>query len=200
MIGAVADLMNAGYYALQGNAAQATFYTATAMLSWAPGGHAAARGAGHAGAHLALHTGGGAAARGVSRAGLSSGRAAAEAVVARWVVRKGGAKNAVYLGIRDGKAVYVGITKNVGSREAEHQLAGRGFDYLLPIGEDMYRRQARAVEQTIIDRYGLAHQPAGVLENMINSIAPTRSWAEHARKWGDEWFEQHKRAFEMFLP
>jgi len=55
----------------------------------------------------------------------------------------------MYLGIRGGKPVYVGISKQaLKSRNRQHDRnpLRKNFDYLEPIATNLIRRQARAVE------------------------------------------------------
>ncbi|MDO3624510.1 RHS repeat-associated core domain-containing protein, partial [Ralstonia pseudosolanacearum] len=86
--------------------------------------------------------------------------------------------NDVYLGIRDGKAVYVGISNNVAARACQH---GSRFDDVVKItNSQVTRDQARAIEQMIINK-----NPH--FENQINSISPSRSWYESALEWARNW-------------
>ncbi|MGA3959361.1 RHS repeat-associated core domain-containing protein, partial [Ralstonia nicotianae] len=86
--------------------------------------------------------------------------------------------NDVYLGIRDGKIAYVGISNNVAARACQH---GSRFDDVVKLtSSQVTRDQARAIEQTIIN-----HNPQ--LENQINSIAPSRDWYEPALEWARNW-------------
>ena len=88
----------------------------------------------------------------------------------------------VYYGMKDGKRVYVGITKNVNVREKQH---GVRFDYLDVITpEKMTRRQARAIEQVLIEKNRKTFQ------NIINSISKKRSWYKEAIKWGESWLKE----------
>lgn len=89
---------------------------------------------------------------------------------------EGEADTDVYFGMKDGKKVYVGITKDVPTREKQH---GERFDYLSPITEKkLIRRQARAIEQVLIELN------KGDFENLINSINPERDWYDDAKSWG----------------
>ncbi|HST47712.1 RHS repeat-associated core domain-containing protein [Jatrophihabitans sp.] len=71
-----------------------------------------------------------------------------------------------------GNVQYVGITNNLERRAAEH-LAEKGISIeAIPGLENLSRADARAVEQTLIDQYGLGKN-GGQLLNKINSIAST---------------------------
>ena len=77
----------------------------------------------------------------------------------------------VYLGIDNGKPIYVGITNDVPRREAEHgSRFSDGLDQLNTV--PLTRNQARAVEQVIIERNpffrDIINNPKG---NKINSIS-----------------------------
>lgn len=87
----------------------------------------------------------------------------------------------VYLGMYDGEAIYVGITKNLQARQWQH-----GDKYLLePItNEPVSRRQARAIEQVLIER-----NPS--YNNAINSISPKRDWYDSAIQWGENWLNEN---------
>jgi RHS repeat-associated protein len=72
-----------------------------------------------------------------------------------------------------GEVQYVGITTNLERRAAEH-LADTGIEIEEINGlTGLSRGDARAVEQTLIDTYGLGKN-GGSLLNKINSISPTR--------------------------
>src|SRR5690606_37972153 len=70
-----------------------------------------------------------------------------------------GRETQVYLGYRDGKAVYCGISCNVARRDAQHgtRFKAEAFTQMMPRG------QARAIEQAMILR-----NPQ--FDNMRNSI------------------------------
>jgi RHS repeat-associated protein len=76
----------------------------------------------------------------------------------------GTAKNTtVYLAKKGGRVVYVGITRQeVATRAAQH---GSRFDDLVPIAKNLTRRQARALEQVLINNN------KGKFVNKINSIS-----------------------------
>ena len=94
---------------------------------------------------------------------------------------KGEANAHVYLGVRNGKAVYVGITKDVAARQSAH--ADR-FVLQKITTDPVTRRQARAIEQNLIER-----NPQ--FENKINSISSRRSWYQDAKDWGAEWLKSN---------
>ena len=88
----------------------------------------------------------------------------------------------VYLGIKNGEAVYAGITKNLACRAANH---GDRFDLIQSItGSPVTRDQARAIEQALINS-----NPQ--FQNQINSIAKNRSWYDKASEWGAKWLADH---------
>ena len=94
---------------------------------------------------------------------------------------QGEANTSVYLGIKDGEADYVGISKNVEIRQSQH---GDRFDYLNEItSEQLTRRQARAIEQAMIN-----NNPQ--YSNKINSISPNRDWYDEAVQWGTTWLTE----------
>jgi len=81
--------------------------------------------------------------------------------------------NYVYEGWKNGKR-YVGITNNLTRRGKQHAKLGRriaGLDHL----DNLTRREARAVEQVLINRYGL-----GNLDNKINSVGINNPWYDEA--------------------
>jgi predicted GIY-YIG superfamily endonuclease len=80
----------------------------------------------------------------------------------------------VYQATKDGKVTYVGITDNISRRTAEHSKNTR-FIREIEGFENLTRSQARAIEQALIEKYGLAN-----LDNKINSIAPKKITTE---KW-----------------
>jgi len=74
----------------------------------------------------------------------------------------------VYLAYKNGKPVYVGITDNF-KRRAYEQFKGKGIEIEEFIVK-LSREDARAVEQVLIERYGL-QKHGGSLMNRINSIS-----------------------------
>jgi RHS repeat-associated protein len=76
----------------------------------------------------------------------------------------------IYVAYREGRVIYVGITDSLKTRAAAHALE-RGFEITEIMG-GMIRSDARAVEQALIEYYGLAKN-GGSLLNKINSIAET---------------------------
>ena len=95
---------------------------------------------------------------------------------------KGEPNSRVYLGIKDGRADYVGITYDIEKRQRQH---GKRFDYLRQITkEPLTRRQARAIEQVLIEK-----NPQ--FSNKINSISPRREWYADAKEWGEMWVKRH---------
>jgi predicted GIY-YIG superfamily endonuclease len=82
---------------------------------------------------------------------------------------KGGNNTHVYMGYKDGKPVYVGISKDVDIRAGQH---GDRFDKLVRITEEpLNRGHARSIEQAII--HNNPH-----FENSINSISRRGSYIQ----------------------
>jgi len=92
--------------------------------------------------------------------------------------------NIVYRALNaSGDVEYVGITGNLERRAAE-QLAGKGILIrAIPGLENLSRAEARAVEQVLIEKHGLA-KTGGTLLNKINSIAITNPTYADALKRG----------------
>jgi RHS repeat-associated protein len=83
----------------------------------------------------------------------------------------------VYQIVKDGEVTYVGITNNLARRSAEHGAA------LEEVAGGLTRKEARSVEQALIEHHGLAKN-GGTLENKINSISPQRSGFREAVEFG----------------
>ena len=80
--------------------------------------------------------------------------------------------------MRNGTAIYTGITNNIGRRAGQH---GNRFDGLEKITDvAVTRGQARAIEQALIIR-----NPG--FNNKINSISPKHSYYDDAVSWGEAW-------------
>ena len=95
-----------------------------------------------------------------------------------WILAK---NYEVYIGLTTkGRLAYVGVTNNLSRRVAEHGDLFRIPGALL---SGLTKRQARAIEQALIEKYGL-RSAGGILQNRINSIAAGRSWYQEAVKWG----------------
>lgn len=94
---------------------------------------------------------------------------------------QGDANTRVYLGVKDKKPNYVGITTDIDRRQRQH---GDRFDYLDEItSKPLTRRQARAIEQVMIENNEQ-------FSNKINSIKNTREWYDDAKKWGEAWLRE----------
>lgn len=106
-------------------------------------------------------------------AAYGAGRSSDEFV--SWL-NKGPKNSHVYYGTRNGENVYVGITKNISSRQAQH-----GSRFILePITDaPLTRNQARSIEQYLITSFPN-------FENAINSISPTRTIYNEAIIFGEE--------------
>ena len=58
----------------------------------------------------------------------------------------------VYIGCRDGKAVYVGIAKDIPKRQKQHNAKNRNFELVdITSGLPINRGHARSIEQSIIN-------------------------------------------------
>jgi len=94
---------------------------------------------------------------------------------------KGSSNTHVYFGVKNGKINYVGISKDPAKRAAQHGDRFERLDILTD--EPLTRRQARAIEQALINR-----NPN--YSNKINSISPEKSWYKEAVDWGDAWLKE----------
>jgi cation transport regulator ChaC len=95
-------------------------------------------------------------------------------------LNKGDADNVVYYGVKDGEAVYTGITKqDLAKRLYQHNYGpkGKGLDYLEEKVSGLTRNQARAIEQYLIE-----NGPANAM-NQINSISPNSPYYNEALIW-----------------
>jgi filamentous hemagglutinin len=85
-----------------------------------------------------------------------------------------GGRTCVYSCVVDGETRYVGITDDIAKRGQAHMrekgITIDGIDGL----QGLSRSDARAVEQTLIEYYGLG-KDGGSLINKINSISPTKN-------------------------
>ena len=93
--------------------------------------------------------------------------------------------NVVYRSVQNGVTKYVGITNNFERRAAEHFASKGMFIEGIQGLENLARKDARAVEQTLIDHFGLSKN-GGSLINKINSIAKTNPVYDEAKKRGAE--------------
>ena len=118
-------------------------------------------------------------AREAARAGEQS--AAESATSALPSALEGGPANVdVYLGVRDGKSVYTGISNNIERRALQH---GDRFDQLRQVtAAPVTRGQARSIEQALITR-----NPG--FENKINNISPNQPYYQQAVDWGNAWLD-----------
>jgi len=111
------------------------------------------------------------------------GQAASEAV------------NTVYVSLdKAGKVQYVGITNNLGRRQAEH-LRKTGMEIEKIKGLiNLSKTDARAVEQVLINKYGLKKQ-GGQLQNKMNSISPKNPVYEESLIRGQELLKERAKKF-----
>ena len=123
--------------------------------------------------------------RGLTACGAGSAKQSARNMsFVDWIKAKakGGNNTHVYMGYKDGKPVYVGISKDVDIRAGQH---GDRFDKLVRITEEpLNRGHARSIEQAII--HNNPH-----FENSINSISPTRKLYSDAVSWGENWLNNN---------
>lgn len=97
---------------------------------------------------------------------------------------------------------YVGITKHPGARKLQHQIIGRrnpqDFKLLTRNSGPLSRGQARGVEQTLIEHFGMskpkyASNPfgGGQLTNRVNSISPSNPGYSGAKSFGNRWLNNN---------
>ncbi|MEE9464059.1 MAG: DUF4157 domain-containing protein [Candidatus Neomarinimicrobiota bacterium] len=101
----------------------------------------------------------------------------------------------VYLAHRNGVIVYVGITVDRAMRQAKY---GRRFTLAQITTKPLYRRQARAIEQSFINWMKEKKKFEGIyrkFENIDASIASNRDWYDDAVEWGTEWMKSR-----LYLP
>ncbi|MGO8688142.1 MAG: hypothetical protein ACLQLG_00770 [Thermoguttaceae bacterium] len=98
--------------------------------------------------------------------------------------------NTVYQSVdAEGNVQYVGITNDIERRAAE-QMAVNGIEIDAIDGlENLSRSDARAVEQVLIETYGLGTN-GGTLLNQINSIAESNPIYEQAIQRGSQILQQ----------
>jgi RHS repeat-associated protein len=108
--------------------------------------------------------------------------ASASATLTTGVAASVEAGTVVYRVLRNGKVIYVGISKNFAARRAvQYARFGRDGVQVLPlegIGV-LARLEARGIEQALIELYRLGRN-GGTLVNQINSIARTRPYYAQA--------------------
>lgn len=85
-----------------------------------------------------------------------------------------GGKTCVYSCVVDGTTRYVGITDDIARRGAEHLRTKAIRIEQIDGLDNLSRADAKAVEQTLINYYGLGKE-GGTLLNKINSISATRN-------------------------
>jgi len=89
-------------------------------------------------------------------------------------------KTCVYDCVINGTTRYVGITDDIARRGREH-LSQKGIKIKEILGlENLSRADARAVEQTLINYYGLGKN-GGTLINRINSISAIKNPTEYEK-------------------
>lgn len=93
--------------------------------------------------------------------------------------------NVAYIAIKNGQPYYVGITNNLKRRIAEHAFDSGISVQAIEGLTNVSRAEARAVEQVLIERYGLGRL-GGQLQNSINSIAKDNPVYEQSIKMGQE--------------
>ena len=104
----------------------------------------------------------------------------------KWL-SQGNANISVYFGIKNGEAVYTGITKQeLVKRLYQHNYNGKGFEELSKQVGGLAKNQARAVEQ-----YFIENGPANALNN-ANSISPNSKYYNEALKWAKDFVNNLK--------
>lgn len=99
---------------------------------------------------------------------------------------EGSADNTVYYGLKDGEAVYTGITKqDLGKRLSQHNygLNGKSLNYLEAQYSSLTRNQARAIEQYLIE-----NGPANAM-NRIASIGSSNPHYSGALLWAERFIK-----------
>ncbi len=91
---------------------------------------------------------------------------------------------AVYTIEKEGKTVYAGITNDLERRAGEH-----GADLTKVVGGLTRSKEAKGVEQALIETHGLAKN-GGTLLNKINSISPKNSIYKEAVQFGRQLLEE----------
>ena len=92
--------------------------------------------------------------------------------------------------MKDGEAVYTGITKqDIAKRLYQHNYGpkGKGLDYLESQMEGLTRNQARAIEQYLIE-----NGPANAL-NKANSISPNSQYYKESLEWAQNYINNEKK-------
>ena len=104
-----------------------------------------------------------------------------------------GGKTCVYSCVIDGITRYVGVTDDVRRRGVEHLREKGIIIQEIPGLSNLSRSDARAVEQTLIEYYGLG-KDGGTLINKINSISAVKSPTQYEQELirGAELLKQHK--------
>ncbi|MDQ8205894.1 RHS repeat-associated core domain-containing protein [Coraliomargarita sp. SDUM461003] len=166
VVGNVFDVVNAGISAGRGNYADAALNLAASL----PGVGQAATGAKFAGVGF-----------GLTKFSKATNTLARNVDNVPASLLRGNADTSVYLGLRNGQPVYTGISKDIAKRQAQH---GDRFVLQNITSDPLTRRQARAIEQALINR-----NPG--FENKINSISPKRDWYQEAVNWGESWLQSN---------
>jgi hypothetical protein len=96
----------------------------------------------------------------------------------------------VYIAKENGKTIYVGITRNLPLREAQHLLVGRTIE-AIPMGRVGYR-QARALEHELIKKYKIV-KDGGTLQQTQRGIAQ-----RSMHKYTDEHFAWAKQMIKKY--
>ena len=93
------------------------------------------------------------------------------------------ATHVVYHAVEEGVTKYVGITKNLARRTAEH-LSKKGIN-IEPLLQGLTKADARSVEQALIEIHKLGKN-GGTLLNKINSISPSNKVYKESLERGYE--------------
>ncbi|MHA7274811.1 RHS repeat domain-containing protein [Arthrobacter sp. TMT4-20] len=101
----------------------------------------------------------------------------------------------VYLGLKNGKPVYAGITKDTDVRGSQHKDRFDRLRNLVPDDQILTRGEARAIEQALIVRAKGPRNdknPNGLYENKRNEISPNQPYYKEALDWGEQWLVDQK--------
>jgi len=90
-----------------------------------------------------------------------------------------------YLGWKNGRIVYGGISNNPAVRQGQHGLDKFFVRSLNMSAPPVTRGQARCIEQALIKRYNMVDSPLYL--NARNSISPTHSYYQQAVDYGNWW-------------
>jgi filamentous hemagglutinin len=167
----------AGYIAVEGGA-HAALAAGTGALAWEVGSSALLAGSGATGEALEAACADGDCTNEVQAVAKATNALCAQG---KCLSEINTGTNVVYKYVENGVTRYVGITNNFSRRAAEHlRLRGWRIEPIYGL-EHLSREDARAVEQVLIEYYGLWN-----LYNRINSIAASNPIYQDAIQRGRE--------------